>query len=181
MSNCQILKMNDTVGTSTLLCSSQFDNRHQMAEFTAQTNLGVWMMAPPQLQDIWLHHLKIYSNTFIFCVPHSLTGLKYLTKNEICWEEKTDKILVMPRGVTKNYFSKMLFDSIIFVANSTKAAPMGCFTRHHNLWSEGCLITTAGSPQCYPAHPVSRGDHLKSSQFALTGYLVVMRTSVNCC
>ena len=26
----------------------------------AQTNLVVWMMAPLQLRDLWLHHLEIY-------------------------------------------------------------------------------------------------------------------------
>ena len=40
-----------------------------MTVFTAQTNLAVCTMAPLQLQDLWLQHMKIYLNTIIKWVP----------------------------------------------------------------------------------------------------------------
>ena len=69
------------VGISTLICSSEYNNMHQIAVLTTQTNLVGWTMA---------HHLQIKSNTFIYWVPQSLSGLKAFWQNEVHWENSNN-------------------------------------------------------------------------------------------
>ena len=78
--------------------------------------------------------------------------------------------------IIQNHLSQMLFDSVTCFRNPPVSALMGYFKQHHNLLSEGCLITSAGCPPGYPAYFVSGDDRLESNQIALTGYLEVMLT-----
>ena len=70
----------------------------------------------------------------------------------------------------------MLFDSVTFSTNHTRSALMGYCTIT-------CGLRDVWSPQLgvhrvtqHPTHLEFRGDHLESSQIALTGYLVGMLT-----
>ena len=132
--------MIDTVGTSALLCSSQWNIRHQMTVFTAQTNLVVWMMASLQLRDLWFHHLNIYKNIYLmgaFWVNRS----EYIDKMKSLEKIKRTKSKLCQGG----FNSKLLFTNAIslchFYRSLTKSVLMVYFTLHHNLWSEGCLVT----------------------------------------
>ena len=41
---------------------------------------------------------------------------KTFSRNEVNWEDKTDEISVNTKGdIIQNYFSQMLFDSVIFI------------------------------------------------------------------
>ena len=117
-----------------------------MAVFTAPTNLVVWMMAPLQLRNLWLHHLKIH--IYLMGAPQFNTS-KIFWWNEVNWEDKPMKSQLYQRG----YNSQLLFTNTIwfchFYTNPTKSALMGYFTWSHNLWSDGCLVTTAVCPQGY--------------------------------
>ena len=69
----------------------------------------------------------------------------------------------------------MLFDSFILI--QIPLSVHSCYnSRYHNLWSKECLVRTTGCPREYPTHLASKGDHLESSQIALTGCLVFMLT-----
>ena len=104
----------------------------------------------------------------------------------VCWEAKSDKILVMlTGGGGGGDNSKLLSTNAIWFwllyTYAIKSAFMWYITQHCNLWFEGCLVTTAGCTQGEPAYLVSGGDHLESIRIALTRHLVFMLTKENFC
>ena len=89
--------MIDIVGTSTLLYTSQWNYRHKLAVFTAQTNPVVWNDASPAAvgplitpSENLLTHLM---------GAQQFNRSKTFWWNEVNWEGKIEEILILPRGI----------------------------------------------------------------------------------
>ena len=108
-------------------------------------------MASLQLRDLWLRHLKICRHIYLMGA-RQFNRSETFWWDEVNWEDKTDDIFVIP---IQNYCSQILFDSVIFVHILPKNAPIGYFKWPHNLWSDGCLVSTTRCPHSYPANLVS--------------------------